>query len=255
MVKRQSAQMGLTMRRVRSLPRWLSSSREDWRKRLDLRRGGSFRRVARCVIVEPSGRAQVTRVHVRFGQGGSLDHAPGMGLTVPGAEVALDAARQYLAASGCRSIDGLQAEVLVEGVFRPIRGESLALAVFVAAVSARLQMPLPAEWAFTGAIGTPSVDQPGPVMPVNEIVAKLSACGAGGCSHLMVPSGLLPDSARGRAGGPCELEAATTTAEAIERVLPEHRLPEVPRAAGWAESIRCFLRLRRERHASGRRRG
>jgi hypothetical protein len=198
---------------------------------------------AQCVVVEPQGGARLTRVHVRFGNWGRLDQEPLVGQAVPGARAALDAARQYLAMSGCAPIDDLPAEVLVEGLFRPVHGESLALAVFMAAVSARLKMPVPADWAFTGAIGTPSADSPaGAVMPVNEIQAKLTACGLAGCSRLMVPAHLLPDSAGPITAGPCRLEPATTTVEAIQRVLPAHRMAEAPRVVGWREYGACFLR-------------
>jgi hypothetical protein len=198
---------------------------------------------ARCVLVEPSGQARVTRVHVRFGRWGRLDQDPIVGQAVPGAKAALDAARHYLAAAGCESIEGLQAEVLVEGLFRPVQGESLALAIFAAAVSARLQMPLPGHFAFTGAIGTPSVGAPaGAVMPVDEIRAKLAACGQAGCSHLMVPAHLLPETGGQLAHGPCALEPVTTTVEAIERVLPHHRFPQSPRVVGWREFLGHFVR-------------
>jgi len=196
----------------------------------------------RCVVVEPTGEARVTRIHVRLGRWGRLDQAPIVGQVVPGAKAALDAAQQYLAGSGCAPIDGLQAEVLVEGMFRPIQGESLALAVFVAAVSARLRLAVPSHWAFSGAIGTSSADSPaGAVMPVNEIRAKLHSCGQAGCLHLMVPAHLLPEGVGQLAHGPCALAAVTTTVEAVERVLPEHCLPESPRVAGWREYLGQFL--------------
>jgi hypothetical protein len=198
---------------------------------------------ARCVLVEPSGQARLTRIHVRFGKWGRLDQDPIVGQAVPGAKAALDAARQYLAAAGCESIDGLQAEVLVEGLFRPVHGESLALAIFVAAVSARLQMPVPGHCAFTGAIGTPSVGSPaGAVMPVDEIRAKLAACSQAGCSHLMVPAYLLPEATRQFVHGQCALESVTTTVEAIEWALPHHRFPESPRVVGWREFLSQFMR-------------
>ncbi|MHC4178898.1 MAG: hypothetical protein ACYSWU_15405 [Planctomycetota bacterium] len=56
----------------------------------------------RCVLVEPSGQARLTRIHVRFGNWGRLDQDPIVGQAVPGAKAALDAARQYLAATGLR---------------------------------------------------------------------------------------------------------------------------------------------------------
>jgi len=196
----------------------------------------------RCVVVEPSGEARLTRIHVRFGKWGRLDQAPIVGQVVPGARAALDAAQQYLAGSGCEPIDGLQAEVLVEGMFRPIQGESLALAVFVAAVSARLRLPVSSQWAISGAVGSSSADSPaGAVMPVNEIRAKLYSCAQAGCLHLMVPAHLLPESVGQLAQGPCALAAVTTTVEAVERALPEHCLPESPRVAGWREYLGQFL--------------
>jgi hypothetical protein len=208
---------------------------------------------ARCVIVESSGQARLTRIHLRWGAWSGLDQAAIVGQAVPGSGAALDAARQYLARSGCEPIDNLQAEVLVEGLFRPVQGESLSLAIFIAAVSARLGLAVPADWAFTGAIGAPAVDTAaGAVMPVNEIEAKLAACARASCTRLMAPAHLLP----GRAGGwntkSCALVPAATTVEAIEAVWPAHRLREFPPVVGWREYLWQFFQTlapRRSRSA------
>lgn len=198
---------------------------------------------ARGVVVERDGTGRMTRVHVRFGNWSDLDGQLVVGQVVPGARAAIEAAAQYLDKAGCEPIAGLQAEVLVEGLFRPITGESLALAVFAGAVSARLGMALPASWAFTGGVGSTSADSAASeVMPVDEIRAKLAACGQAGCERLMVPAHLLPAAAADGVGGACRVETAATTAGAIERVLPAHRLPDPPAEAGWGEFLGQFVR-------------
>ncbi len=106
----------------------------------------------RCVLVDPAGKAATSRVYVRFGKWNMLDQAPMVGQIVPGAGMAIDAARHYLAMSGSQFIDDLQTEILVEGLFRPVQGDSLALAIFIAAISARLQIPVRSDLAFSGAI-------------------------------------------------------------------------------------------------------
>ncbi|MHC4178899.1 MAG: hypothetical protein ACYSWU_15410 [Planctomycetota bacterium] len=79
-------------------------------------------------------------------------------------------------------------------------------------------------------------------MPVDEIRAKLAACSEAGCSRLMVPAYLLVDPARQLVHGQCALEAVTTTVEAMERALPQHRFPESPRVVGWREFISHFMK-------------
>jgi hypothetical protein len=197
----------------------------------------------RCVVVDPTGIARMTRVYVRFGEWTRLDQDAVAGQVAPGAKAALDAAQQYLTSSGCKSIDGLQAEILVEGGFGPIHGESLALAIFVAAISARLEMSVASHWAFTGAVGSPSVESSqGTVMPVNELRAKLAACGEGGCSHLVVPPHMLADDVAATVSGGCELLPVATTTETLAHVLSEHCLPELPRIVGWREYTGEFMK-------------
>ena len=194
------------------------------------------------VIVESSGQAHVTRVYVRFIRQTGFNKEQNGEHTIPGRKAAVEAAKHYLAKAGCRPIDDYQAEVLVEGLFRPVQGESLALAVFVAAVSASLQMPISSEWAFTGAVGSASADSAGgTVMPVNELRAKLAACTVEGCAHLIVPAHLVSDDAAQLGHGARALVPVDSTTQAIETVLPQHRLAESPRIVGWREALGAFV--------------
>lgn len=185
-----------------------------------------------CVVVRgPQG--WLTRLHVRFSQPDIRDDRRIVGLDVPGRAAAVHAAQRYLAEAGCEAIDPLQAEVLVEGAFGRIEGESLSLAVFVAAVSARVGMPVSRGWALTGAIGEPSEGSPSaPVIPVDKLEAKLAACARGGCRRLMVSAHQLPGSAAGIRQEGCKLEAVVNTVEALERALPRHHFPAEPQPVG-----------------------
>lgn len=205
---------------------------------------------ARGVVVMPSGEARMTRVHVRFGQWSGFGDGNVIGQPVPGADAAVTAARQHLAAAGCESIDHLQAEVWLEGLFQPVQGESLSLAVFIAAVSVRLRMPLPNDWAFTGALGRASVDSPaGPIMPVNEIQAKRDACSRSGCRHLAIPAHVLPKEALSSPNEACAIEPMATTGQLTERLLPGHALPENPRPSGNRALVRRLAQTLRPIHS------
>lgn len=194
------------------------------------------------VIVEPSGKAKLVRVFVRFVRSSGFAPEQVDDQIVPGKEAAIAEARHYLSRAGCESVDGYQVELLIEGLFRPVEGESLALAVFLAAVSFAVGMAVPNEWAFTGAVGSASADAPGgTVMPVNELQAKLAACAKAGCTRLVVPAHLVSGLDREVLNGACSLEPVLSTTQAVDAVLSAHRLPETPRLAGWRESLRGYM--------------
>jgi hypothetical protein len=189
---------------------------------------------ARGVVVYPQGQAYMTRVFVRFNARNPAQEEWVVGQVLPGVARAITAAQQYLAAAGCRPIDHLQAEVLFAGLFRPVQGESLALPVFMAAVSARIGMSLPPDWVFTGALGSATAgEERTPVMPVNEIAAKLSVSARMGCTRLMIPAGLVGQMPT-QLPSTCAIVKVESAVQAVELALPSHRLEENPRAiSGW----------------------
>ena len=197
------------------------------------------------VVVDPATRAaRALRVHLRFGRWLEFGHEPIVGQPVPGAEAALAAAREYLEAAGCEPIPkDMQVEILLEGMFQRVQGESLALAVFVAAVSAWLRIPVPEELAFTGAIVASSAYSfDSVVIPVDWIHAKLEACAQAGCTQLMVEEHLLKQQSVTQVAG-CRLVPASGLEAVITDAMPQHRLPAPPRHAGYGETVGALLRL------------
>ena len=201
--------------------------------------------VANAMYVDPDdGSGRMTRIYVRFMQREELVGPDVVGQPIEGVSDAVRAAKAYLVRAGCAdSLDDLQVEVLV-GYFRPLVGESMTLAVFLAAVSAYLRMPLPEDWAFTGGVRGGSFDRDGsqaaPVMPIDHLEIKLRVCAEAGVRQLMVSAHLLESDWLGGPADGCQLERVESLAPAIEKVLPQHCLPE-PKAARCGEALRVFL--------------
>ncbi len=200
------------------------------------------------VYVGRGGQAQCTRMYVRLGWWQALDAVKVVGHEVPGAALSLQEAATYLKAAGCEPIDALRAEVLLEGVFGPVKGQSFGLALFVGIVSAQLGLPVPADWAFTGAIGRSSAGDtggsPAPVMPVNELMAKYEAAQRAGMRALLVPGHLVSADAQfevAHAADGCRFESVFDTSRTVERILPSHRLPADPEVAGWRHTMEALV--------------
>ncbi|MFO7906358.1 MAG: hypothetical protein R6U98_27120 [Pirellulaceae bacterium] len=203
------------------------------------------------IVVLRSGKACLTRVHVRLSERSCWDQGFLIGTPVPGANEAMSAAATYLRQAGCPPIDGMQAAVIVEGLFSPIEGRSLSLAVFMATISARTNTALPGKWAFTGSPArvamAPATSSA--VMPIDELRAKLSACREAGCELLIVPEHNLPADKDFGAPGNCRIHPTSTTAE-LSKLLPGHEFPVSPRIAGAVESLFVMIPRRHPYNSS-----
>jgi hypothetical protein len=195
------------------------------------------------VPIEQHGPAQCRRLYVRPDEAGDFSH-PTVGTLCPGRGV--EAARSYLEAAGAEPIGGHAIEILIEGWFDEVCGESFALPLAVALISAHLGTALPDDIALTGALSLTGEPRPDGsdilVLPVDEIARKCEAALAAGCRRIYVPEHLEPGAAfcEQLAERGCQVIPVATLAEVLRQLFPDHAAAATPVLATPREMWRAL---------------
>ena len=169
--------------------------------------------------------AECRRLYVRVDTEGTNDQGT-VGTPCPG--FGAEAGRAYLRAAGAEPLEEGPVEVLIEGWFNQVRGESFALPIAVGMVSAHLGIGVPEEVALTGALSPSGEPRPDGsdvvVLPVDAIVAKCEAALVAGCKTVYIPSHVEPgdEYLRQLSEQGCEVIPVATLGEVLSRLFPQH---------------------------------
>jgi len=203
------------------------------------------------LIVDPrSGQGACRRMHVVLQPKPDADDEVVTGCSLSGsADRGLEAATSYLDAADVCDIADHQALCVIGGQTTHVEGESLELPLVVAALSACLDLPVPAPWTFTGRLTVPSgVSSSGSeiaVLPVDAVATKTRAALTAGMQRILIPAGSADEVSADlhdvAAEQQCEIVPVADLGEVIEQVFPAHRRP-VPEEASVVQTFRARRR-------------
>jgi len=187
--------------------------------------------------------AECRRLYVRVDTETTTGEAT-VGTLCPG--FGAEAGRSYLEAAGAEPLEAGPVEVLIEGWFSQVRGESFALPIAVGMVSAHLGIAMPESVALTGALSPSGEPKPDGsdvvVLPVDAIVAKCEAAVAAGCRTVYIPEHVQPGeeylrqlSVRG-----CEVVPVATFGQVLRRLFPQHAAAGHLEVASTGDMLRAL---------------
>jgi len=149
-----------------------------------------------------------------------------VGTRCPG--IGAQAGRSYLEAAGVGSAGEGAVEILIEGWFHEVKGESFALPIAVGMISAQIETPVPEKIALTGALSLSGDPKPDGsdivVLPVDAIAAKCEAALSAGCTTVYIPEHVEPgdEFVQQLASRGCEVVPVANLGQVLSRLFPRH---------------------------------